>query len=79
MCVHEDFLQVRLKKKKEKKEQNEGLSCESSSREKLSERNEQQHLGWQQGFREKTTASQEIYPVRFLDEELKRGNPDGGA
>lgn len=73
--MHEDFLQVRLKKK----EQNEGLSCESSSREKLSERNEQQHLGWQQGFREKTTASQEISPLRFLDEELKRGNPDGGA
>lgn len=76
MCVHEDFLQVRLKRKIE---ENEGLSCESSSREKLSERNEQQHLGWQQGFREKTTASQEIYPVRFLDEELRRGNPDGGA
>ena len=73
--MHEDFLQVRLKKK----EQNEGLSGESSSREKLSERNEQQHLGWQQGFREKTTASQEISPLRFLDEELKRGNPDGGA
>lgn len=78
MCVHEDFLQVRLKRKR-KIEENEGLSFESSSREKLSERNEQQHLGWQQGFREKTTASQEIYPIRFLDEELKRGNPDGGA
>lgn len=43
------------------------------------EGNEQQHLGQQQGFREKLGVSQEIPSVRFLDEDGKGGKPDGGA